>query len=476
MKRWKPMLLWMLVLLLTGSACQLFDQITNPSTPEVIPHGTYRPETLVPGSPVVDTLTSAIPVETQVAATLTALAPTLSVEPGTPGATSPAPPSPTLAAAPALVAYAKEGIVYLWQEGTARQLTSPGSAVFNVVLSDDGQWLAYTRQVDELRQELWAVRTDSAARDGNRLMSNTDFAAIDPAALAVLPHQVGWVPGTHTLAFNTYQIFEGPGNVPYDDLHLINADTFERRTPLLAGEGGDFYFAPDGAQIALSTPTRVDLVNIDGSNRRSAVLTFEMVLTFSEYMLYPMLVWEADSSAVWAAIPPHDAMALPAQPSTIWRVPADGSPAVKTSEFNAVPLIGFELPISPDTQRVAYLAEIGEQPDTRLELHLLALDGSTDEIIHSAPFMDFLSWSPDGRHYAVSVGVDQALYLGEVGGSFAPAPDAQVGVASLDWLDEDRFVYVQTSDSGATLFSGSLSAAPQGIDRVSEGFMAFSVP
>jgi len=476
MKHWKPILLWMLVLLLTGSACQLFDQITNPSTPEVIPHSTYRPETLVPGSPVVETLTSAIPLETQLAATLTALAPTLSAEPGTPGATSPAPPTPTSAAALMLVAYAKEGVVYLWQDGTARPLTSPGSAVFDVVLSDDGQWLAYTRQVDDLRQELWAVRTDSTARDGNRLMSSADFAAIDPAALAVLPHQVGWVPGTHTLAFNTYQIFEGPGNIPYDDLHLINADTFERRTPFLAGEGGDFYFAPDGAQVAFSTPTRVDISNLDGSNRRSAALTFEMVLTFSEYMLYPSLVWEADSSAVWAAIPPHDAMAVPVQPSSVWRIPADGSPAIQTAEFEVAPLIGFELPISADTQRVAYLAEIGEQPTAQLELHLLALDGSTDEIIHSAPYMDFLSWSPDGRHYAVSVGLEQALYLGEVGGSFAPAPGAPVGVSSLDWLDMQRFVYVQTGDSGSTLFSGSLSAAPQGIDRVSEGFITFSVP
>ena len=472
MKRWKPILFLILVLLLTGSACQ------PTPTPEGVPHS---PDTPAGGDQAL--------LETNVASTLTALAPAASptaaaLEPATPEATpavSPTlantvTPSLTPAAAPALVAYAKEGVVYLWQEGTTRPLTSPGSAVINVVLSDDGQWLAYTRQVDDLHQELWAVRTDSAARDGNRLMSSTDFAAIDPAALAVLPHQVGWVPGSHTLAFNTYQIFEGPGNVPYDDLHLIDADTLERRTPLLAGEGGDFTFAPDGAQIALSTPTQVDLVNLDGSQRRSAALTFEMVLTFSEYMLYPALVWEADSSAVWAAIPPHDALAEPAQPSTIWRIPADGSPAIQRAEFEVAPLIGFELPISPDTAYVAYLAEIGEQPNTRLELHLLALDGSTDDIILSAPYMDFLSWSPDGRHYAVSVGLEQALYLGEVGGSFAPAPGEPVGVASLDWLGADSFVYVQSGEDGASLIYGSLSDTPQGIDNVSEGFISYSVP
>ncbi len=465
MKHWKSVVLIILILLLASSAC------TPKPTPEAVAHGTNAPGDLAL-------------LETKVAATLTALAPVLpprgeaptqavqettrAVDPTEVAAT------PTAASPAAVIAYAKDGVVYLWSAGTSRPLTSPGSAVFNVLLSDDGSRVAYTRQVDDLRQEIWAVPTDGM--DGTLLMSSADFAAIDMEALAVLPNQIGWVPGSHILAFNTHQVFEGPGISPYDDLHLIDVDTFERRTPFLAGEGGDFYFSPDGAQVAFSTPTRVDLVNLDGSNRRSAALSFEMVLTFSEYMLYPPLVWAADSSSVWAAIPPHDAMAVPAQPTTVWSIPADGSPAVKTSEFNVAPLLGFELPISPDTQRVAYLAEIGAAPDTQLELHLRTLDGSTDETIHAAPFMDFLSWSPDGRQYAVNVGNEQALYIGTVGGGFAPAPGAPLGVSSLEWLDAEQYVYLQTGASGSSLAAGMLDSAPQVIDTLAEGFIAYSVP
>ncbi len=465
MKYWKPAILVSLVLLLASSACT-----PNP-TPEAVAHGTDAP-----GDQAL--------LETKVAATLTALAPVLpprgeAPTQSVPEATRAADPTavaaiPTEATRAPGIAYAKEGVVYLWSAGTARALTSPGSAVYTVLLSDDGRWAAYTRQVDDLRQEIWAVPTDGL--DGTLLMSSADFAAIDPEALAVLPNQIGWVPGSHTLAFNTHQVFEGPGISPYDDLHLIDVDTLERRTPFLAGEGGDFYFSPDGAQVAFSTPTRVDIANLDGSNRRSAALSFEMVLTFSEYMLYPPLVWTADSSQVWAAIPPHDAMAIPAQPTTVWKIPADGFPAVKTSEFNVAPLLGFELPISPDTQRVAYLAEIGAAPDTQLELHLRSLDGSTDETIHTAPYMDFLSWSPDGQHYAVNVGNEQALYFGTVGGSFTPALGAPVGVTSLDWLDAEQYVYLQTGAGGSILAAGTLSAAPQVIDSLAEGFIAYSVP
>ena len=473
MKRWKPLILFAIILLLTGSACEIFGQEYPAETAEAVPHGPGATETLAPGEEAF--------LETSVAATLTALAPANSTpeaatpELTLPEATSPAAaPTSTPATLPATVAYAKEGVVYLWTEGAVRPLTSPGSAVFEVILSDDGRWAAYTRQVDDLRQEIWAVRTDGM--DGNILMSSADFAAIDPAALAVLPNQIGWVPGSHILAFNTHQVFEGPGISPYDDLHLINADTFERRTPFLAGEGGDFYFSPDGAQVALSTPTQIDLANLDGSNRRTAALSFDMVLTFSEYMYYPPVYWTADSSAAWVAIPPHDAMAVPAQATTAWKIPADGSAAVKTAEFAVAPIIGFELPVSPDAARLAYLAEIGEQPAPQLELHLLALDGSSDETIHVAPFMDFLSWSPDGQHYAVNVGTEQALYLGTVGGDFAPAPGAPAGVSSLDWLDNERFAYVQAGDSGASLLSGSLSIVPEVIDSLSEGFISYSVP
>jgi hypothetical protein len=465
MKHWKSIVLISLVLLLISSAC------TPTTTPEAVTHGTSA-------------LGDQALLKTKVAATLTALAPVLpprgeAPTQSAPEATRAADPTavaaaPTAASPAAVTVYAKDGVVYLWTDGASHPLTSPGSAVYTVLLSDDGSRVAYTRQVDDLRQEIWAVSTDGV--DGTLLMSSADFAAIDPEALAVLPNQIGWVPGSHILAFNTHQVFEGPGISPYDDLHLIDVDTFERRTPFLAGEGGDFYFSPDGAQVAFSTPTRVDLANLDGSNRRPAALSFEMVLTFSEYMLYPPLVWAADSSSLWAAIPPHDAMAIPAQPTSVWNIPADGSPAVRTAEFNVAPLLGFELPISPDTQRMAYLAEIGAAPDTQLELHLRTLDGSVDETIHTTQFMDFLSWSPDGRQYAVNVGNELTLYIGTVGGSFAPAPGAPVGVSSLDWLDPEQYVYLQTGASGSSLAAGSLSAAPQVIDTVAEGFIAYSVP
>ncbi|HWQ84877.1 MAG TPA: hypothetical protein VN363_09930, partial [Anaerolineales bacterium] len=222
-------------------------------------------------------------------------------------------------------------------------------------------------------------------------------------------------------------------------------------------------------------PTQIDLVNLDGSNRRPAVLTFEMVLTYSEYMISPPVTWAADSSMVWAAIPPHDALGAPPQITTVWQIPVEGSPAVKTAEFQAAPLVGFELPVSPDTQHLVYLAETGEQPDIQYELHLAALDGSSNQILHTAPFMDFLSWSPDGQRFAVSVGNEQALYLGEAAGSFAPAPGSPAGVSDLDWMDEAQFVYVQTGAGGASLVHGAVTGTPQVMDSLNGGFIPYSV-
>ncbi len=227
---------------------------------------------------------------------------TQAVEPTTESPTQPvetaAPPSSPTPAPPAAlaVAYIKDGNVWLWQQATgSRPLTSTGN-VSDVALSDDGLVAAFTRQVDELNSELWAVNKDGSAE--RRLASLDEMKALvgsrlDANASGIAPFQIGWKPGTHLLAFNTRPVFDGPGLIGYDDLYLVDTDTLEKKTLLESGQGGMFHYSPDGSYLAVVTSTSIHLMPAEGGAPR-LLLQYPQISTYSEYLYYPTPIWASE--------------------------------------------------------------------------------------------------------------------------------------------------------------------------------------
>ena len=241
-------------------------------------------------------------------------------------APAPDPPEASPAPPPFLrVVFVKDGDVWYWEEGGAAvQLTTSGD-VFDARISDDGLVVGFTRGPDWYHQELFAVNSDGS--NVRPLITSATLAGYvtHPDAISALIYQMDWEPGTHQIAFNTRLTFDGPGLILNNDLHLVDADTAGLVTMLGAGQGGDFYYSPDGSKIALVTATEIIIVDADGSNRQ-VLHTFPVVITYSEYSYYPPVTWLADNSAVRAAIPPADPLAVPSQMTVIWHIPADGSP------------------------------------------------------------------------------------------------------------------------------------------------------
>jgi hypothetical protein len=290
------------------------------------------------------------------------------------------------------VAYTRAGDAWLWREGgTPKQYTYNGQ-VMDVRLSDDGQVLAYLKQLDDTHFELWAVNGDGT---GDRALVSGEFLNnIDPRAYAVAPHRYEWVPGTHMLAFNTRQVFQGPGLIQYNDLNLVDADTGEIKTLLPIGEGGDFYYSPDGSQIALTTSETIVLVNADGTNRRRA-LEFQPVNTASEYQFYPAPVWSPDSSRLMVVIPPQDPWSRPLAPSTLYHLPVDGTPAVQMMNIEAMYVPGYQL-ISPDLQYLVYTKEVGAPEENLREVRIVRLSDLSDSLVQTGTLLMSYGWLTPG--------------------------------------------------------------------------------
>lgn len=371
------------------------------------------------------------------------------------------------------VAYIKDGNVWLWEEdGSSRALTSSGGAQ-EVNLSDDGLIVAFKRAVDDIQSELWAVNTDGS---GERLLvAAADFEAMDadqrdPNSIALSPYRFEWLPGSHLLVFNTEQRYQGPGLGNFDDLRQVDAESGALTTLLPAGQGGDFYFSPDGTQAAVVTPEQISLMNADGSNLRSAILPYDPVSTYSEYMYYARPVWSPDSTYLMAAIPPAEPLAEPLEPTRLYRIPIDGSPAEELGSVIAYSLAGFGVSYSPDLSRIAYTKPVGQPPDNTSELHVADSNGANDSIFLTEENLLLFGWSPDSLRFTFSMGNNMEMQLGTDGGGFQPLNSSYQGIFNLRWVDPERYLLLRENNGAIELWLETLNGAQTQIDTLTSGF------
>ncbi len=258
--------------------------------------------------------------------------------------------------------------LWLWEEGGTSILLDQSGEVTSSKISPDGEMVMFVRSPDWIRSSIWVVNSDGSdmrelvsQAKFNEILSNPGLLGLTSAdfqnAVAVGPYWLDWIPESHIIAYNTSPKYEGPGLAVHNDLWQVDADSGQISLLLKAGEGGNFYYSPDGEQIALVTPEDISLINADLSNRRTSVLQYPAALTYSEHMYYPEPVWSADSSYLLVDIPPREIMEQPPEPNTIYRIPADGSqPAHLASLY---PIWFRTIFFSPDRTRIIYLTREG---------------------------------------------------------------------------------------------------------------------
>lgn len=391
-----------------------------------------------------------LPIEEAVEATLTALARARISPSSTPLDTLSAiqtdTPPPAIPFPSVRIVFSKDGNLWVWSGDQPVQLTS-STRDYRPSISDDGELIAFARQVDDYHEELWII--DSDGKEERRIVSVADLDKIgggvrDPSALAVTPYDFSWLPGSHVLAFNTRQVFEGPGLALLDDLNLVDTDTGQLTFLLLAGWGGRFIFSPIGDRIAISTPTSIIITSSDGKEYRP-ILTYEQVITYSEYLYYATPQWSADGKSLWVAIPPADPLRQPPDYTILWEIsPGDGG-VRQAGKLITGPFFLDSLSFSPDLQHLAFLRDYGDPGENRQELILARQDGTQNVIYLVEQLLRFLGWAPDSRHFLFMVGEEQEIWLGEVGGE----PQRLVGLQAIvnpRWVDNRHFLAIKAGE------------------------------
>jgi hypothetical protein len=382
--------------------------------------------------------------------------------PPTPTATPAPTPSPTAppTQAPALeplfhLVYTDHGDAW-YSDGVrpARRLTDSGG-ITEVYLADDGQLAALLlRDPQQDTAELQVVRTDGSGR--RTLLIAEDFDRLHPREeflLHITPSKLDFIPGTHTLLFNTRAVFEGPGLVKFDDLFALDCDSGELSPLLPPGSGGDFWFSPDGSRLALMRPGSLGVVGTDGTDPHLQLLTFAPVITYSEYAFYPIPVWSPDSTLLRVAVPGPDPFFAPPE-GEIWTVPAGGGQPSRMREFRGdlfQPQLAAAL-ISPDLAWVAFTRSSGTGGESQLILASLA-DGA--ESVYDRGTIQWTGWAPDSRHFVYTRDGGVTLQLGLQGAPGSPLPSA----ARLYWLTGDSYVYLSGVPGSWMIMSGGVGRA-----------------
>ena len=424
-------------------------------------------------------------VATSVSATQTAAAggaPPATQPPGPPPATQPPatqppgpqptqPPAPPQVPAVLRIAFSDGNNLKLWTEGVGLTTLYTGDQVSDVLLSDDGQVVVFNTYSPTWDYTgLWAARTD-----GSPVQRLVDVATMNtfnthPSALGAIPSHWEFIPGTHTLAFNTRLTFEGPGLILQDDIRLLDTDTGVLSTFLDVGLAGMFYYSPDGSQIALSTPTSISLINADGSNRRDNVLTYPAVITYSEYQWYSFPKWWPDSSQLNVVIPSADPLA-PGATMTVWNIPLNGTPPLLLGTYTTdMALFGADTLISPDMSLVAYGQRVGPPANNTWDLHIAELNGASD-VVFATGDLRFVAWSPDSGWFVFT---DNQVYkVAQVGNGVWPMADTPPA-RDMEWVDSNRFIYLSGNSGSWDLRMGSFSAPSIQIGTSSSSnFLAF---
>ncbi|HEX6386216.1 MAG TPA: hypothetical protein VF177_16210 [Anaerolineae bacterium] len=442
--------LFLALLVLLVIACQEQTPpaaVTADVTPTAVPTSTTTPTRPSSTATISPTETAVLPTASPASATATATS--------IPCPTT-ADPIDTPSTKPVSVYYVDEGNVRRWDEATGETMTLVDSGdVSHLTISDDGQFVAFLREIEEEAGDNWPPAPvslwvmDSDGRNQRQLFSRDNLLTLaaddEREVFAVMPHDLTWAPGSHLLAFNPYRICTAVGqgcHGYYNELWLVDVNSSEKRQVTPRGEGAAFTFSPDGRFVTFADSTSIDLLNLHSNQRHQDVVVNPRIgLGHIYYMAEP--AWAPDSSFFTVAVYLENPFSIPDPTFTIWQVAADG----RRQELGTFAGLSFNFgghngaaAFSPNRSRIAFTREKQSGSNVR-ELHIAQVEGKWQAQYTVGHQTRFLSWSLDGEQFLYSFG--GSLRLGQL---CLEAEQLAMPAAAADtvaqWLDGERFLYL----------------------------------
>jgi Tol biopolymer transport system component len=332
------------------------------------------------------------------------------------------------------------------RSGGPRKLVDQPGASMPVIAPDKSRVAFWVMQ--DSNPALWVVGWDGS--DPHQLLAQKDLPYVGDTSAYAPPQFVlrdlRWVPGTHTLAFQTYSSPAGSQSEGREELWNLDSDSGALRQVLNVGMNTALAYSPDGQAIALMQRGTADqpegnltLFRADGSGQRKVL---DLPANPSGAGYDAQLAWLPDSRSLWAGVanPSSD---NPGQISsvTLYRVPLNGSP-VKAGQVQAPNAYW-----SPDGNRLLYTRPVTETAENQ-QLVLANPDGSDAKVYQTLTSGMFAGWSQDNAHFLYQTG--GSIYLGSLGKQPA-ALNGLTNPMAARWVAPAQLVYMLDEPNSSVL-------------------------
>lgn len=352
-------------------------------------------------------------------------------------------------------AYTENGNLYFrTNTGQILQLTNSGKDR-DPILSDDGQKIAFYRGEDAGN---FHVIDSNGGQDKTIIVS--EMPLLIGHGIIVFPT---FVPGTHTLLFNTY-LCEGDQHL-YDapdcsiDLYNLNTDTktIESIVENLSGAyGRSFEISPNGKYVSVAGSGHIDIYAVSSEHFKIAhpnVLSY-YITPPDEYL--PKQYWSPDSSELIIVRAADNESSDPSTPPALYdafRYTLKDGNAMKISldKFILWDKQYDNWCISPDRNWILFAGnDTGDRRDGSLYYLGDLVNGQTRVYTYDpGPLLYFCKWSPDSKHFSFT---NMLGLIGSVDGGL-PVP---VGGSFLEWVDATHYYYLVDSTEGSRIYLGEI--------------------
>ncbi len=379
-----------------------------------------------------------------------------------PVAEVPPTPTPEPRAIGAIVAYVDNGRLLVLPLNVNQTLVTAAdpillaenAAILDLHISPNGRHIAYRVQND-VSNELHIANVDGS---GSQLLLNaTDLpTAGGQTATTAWINQVGWLPDSQALLFNTELRSSTSASTNQEDLWQVS----------LNGEPAQLFGPGNGAGLFTISPTGQVLMSRSNAILRRSGSSSEVLIQFTPLSTsngnryYPQPQWSSDGTRALVAIPNNSQQAARNQVD-LWQIPTSGSALLLGN------LDGYSIsrPIlwSPDGNRLGYVSQTGGNTP----LLLVAGTGGQDlSTVYQESNLLFWGWATDsGRYLFTGPGFFAVGQPGQNPTTHDLPGGAQVGDAQ--WLTAESFVLAVGRSGAWTLTSGAADGRQQPLTPIS---------
>jgi len=259
-----------------------------------------------------------------------------------------------------------------------------------------------------------------------------------------------WIPNTPKMLFTTGGYF-GQSVGSTDNLFSLNVETGALKRLFALWSGGFSKPSPNGQLMTLTQCGSVKLASISGNILYKDVVTYDRL---SNKCYYPETIWKTDSSSFGLLVKSQNE-------TIVWTVDTSTGKTTDLAHLDRE----FEGYLSPTFTCVADIRIGTDNPEGFP--YLVKIEGSSQIKVLKMGSSNFISFSPDGQHYAFYKNGDNtnaSLYIGSLDGNIFRISEITIPHI-FKWVNNLQFVFrnsnsIQLGDVGGNVTVITTSDTP----------------